>query len=197
MTSSGRDRSLTSTFPCWWTPGGAVDGCAGARTVCGPHAREKHAMSDAAEPASATELLKAACVWLGTSSGDMLRCLPPPDFGSRVTRSRREIGHLDRKTRGRACVPLPPRAGSHVRTQVSMTSRYTHVSASGHDGRRRADRRGAVGTDVSQLQPELQPGPEAAPRGDGITAGESEWGGWDSNPRPADYENYGPLHHAR
>jgi hypothetical protein len=23
------------------------------------------------------------------------------------------------------------------------------------------------------------------------------WGGWGSNPRPADYENYGPVHHAR
>ena len=54
-----------------------------------------------------------------------------------------------------------------------------------------------MGTDLSLLQPELQPGPEAAPRRGGITAGESEWGGWDSNQRPADYENYGPLHHAR
>ena len=24
----------------------------------------------------------------------------------------------------------------------------------------------------------------------------SEWGGWGSNPRPADYEKYGPVHHA-
>jgi len=24
-----------------------------------------------------------------------------------------------------------------------------------------------------------------------------QWGGWGSNPRPADYENYGFLHHAR
>jgi len=23
------------------------------------------------------------------------------------------------------------------------------------------------------------------------------WGGWGSNPRPADYENYGPVHRAR
>jgi hypothetical protein len=23
------------------------------------------------------------------------------------------------------------------------------------------------------------------------------WGGWGSNPRPADYEKYGLLHHAR
>jgi len=23
------------------------------------------------------------------------------------------------------------------------------------------------------------------------------WGGWGSNPRPADYENYGPVHRVR
>jgi len=23
------------------------------------------------------------------------------------------------------------------------------------------------------------------------------WGGWGSNPRPADYEKYGPMRHAR
>ena len=50
-----------------------------------------------------------------------------------------------------------------------------------------------MGTDVSLLQPELQPGPEAAPRRGGITAGESEWGGWGSNPRPADYEKRAPV----
>ena len=30
-----------------------------------------------------------------------------------------------------------------------------------------------------------------------VSAGEVMWGGWGSNPRPADYEKYGPMHHAR
>ena len=78
----------------------------GTRTVCGPHARKKRAMLDAAEPASATEWLKAACVQLGTPSGDVLRCSPPRNAGSCVTRSRREIEHLDRTVPEQACVPL-------------------------------------------------------------------------------------------
>jgi len=28
----------------------------------------------------------------------------------------------------------------------------------------------------------------------GISAAQTRWGGWGSNPRPADYEKYGPLH---
>ena len=30
-----------------------------------------------------------------------------------------------------------------------------------------------------------------------VSAGQGMWGGWGSNPRPADYENYGPVHRAR
>jgi hypothetical protein len=30
----------------------------------------------------------------------------------------------------------------------------------------------------------------------GLTGSFAEWGGWGSNPRPADYEKYGPMHHA-
>jgi hypothetical protein len=30
-----------------------------------------------------------------------------------------------------------------------------------------------------------------------ISAGQIRWGGWGSNPRPADYEKYGFVHHAR
>ena len=29
-----------------------------------------------------------------------------------------------------------------------------------------------------------------------IRAGQATWGGWGSNPRPADYEKYGLMHHA-
>ena len=34
----------------------------------------------------------------------------------------------------------------------------------------------------------------AAARNRRIFPGNEEWGGWGSNPRPADYENYGPVH---
>jgi hypothetical protein len=30
-----------------------------------------------------------------------------------------------------------------------------------------------------------------------LLAGHMRWSGWDSNPRPADYEKYGLLHHRR
>ena len=30
-------------------------------------------------------------------------------------------------------------------------------------------------------------------RSQGLNCGFREWGGWGSNPRPADYENYGPA----
>jgi hypothetical protein len=34
-------------------------------------------------------------------------------------------------------------------------------------------------------------------RSQGLTGSIAEWGGWGSNPRPADYEKYGSMQHAR
>jgi len=51
---------------------------------------------------------------------------------------------------------------------------------------------GAVIEDVSAMQSAL-----ASQNVSNLYSGKMQWGGWGSNPRPADYENYGPALRAR
>ncbi len=81
-------------------------------------------------------------------------------------------------------------------SQLSQTERYTHVTS--QLGQLAAERMAtALWGPENQLQPELQPEtrPRAAQDPGNIrkTPGQGtvdhEWGGWGSNPRPADYES--------
>ena len=86
----------------------------------------------------------------------------------------REVGHADK----------------------SVNDRYTHPLEQAHQRRRRADGgAGAQSEDSSMtgtyVLTMFSPGAEAAksqPAGNGSTAARTWWGGWGSNPRPADYE---------
>ena len=40
-------------------------------------------------------------------------------------------------------------------------------------------------------------GPRNGPRANADETYNRRWGGWGSNPRPTDYENYGSMHRAR
>jgi hypothetical protein len=81
-------------------------------------------------------------------------------------------------------------------SQVSQTGRYTHVTT--QLGRDAAERMaGALWDPAAQLQPELQPeinsrpakNPQETRKSPGQSTKDKEWGGWGSNPRPADYES--------
>ena len=83
-------------------------------------------------------------------------------------------------------------------SQVSQTERYTHVTTQlGKDAAARMA--GALWRQATsaQLQPELQPeirsqvadDPHGTGKRPGQGADDHEWGGWGSNPRPADYES--------
>ena len=81
-------------------------------------------------------------------------------------------------------------------SQVSQTERYTHVTT--QLGRDAADRMAdALWDSATQLQPELQPeassgpgqDPQEQPKAAGQRTDDHGWGGWGSNPRPADYES--------
>jgi Phage integrase family len=82
-------------------------------------------------------------------------------------------------------------------SQVSQTERYTHVTT--QLGREAAQRMACALWDPAtpQLQPELQPEINARSPDDllgtdkrpGQTTDDHGWGGWGSNPRPADYES--------
>jgi len=81
-------------------------------------------------------------------------------------------------------------------SQVSQTERYTHVTT--QLGRDAAGRMAAALWDPpAQLQPELQPEINSRPaqsrpdtrKSAGQQGTDDEWGGWGSNPRPADYES--------
>ena len=82
-------------------------------------------------------------------------------------------------------------------SQVSQTERYTHVTTQlGRDAAQRMA--GALWDPATpQLQPELQPEINTRPPDDlpgtdkrpGQTTDDHGWGGWGSNPRPADYES--------
>jgi Phage integrase family len=81
-------------------------------------------------------------------------------------------------------------------SQVSQTERYTHVTTQlGRDAAERMS--GALWSPAAQLQPELQPEIDSRPTNGsqetretpGQNDDDHEWGGWGSNPRPADYES--------
>ena len=44
--------------------------------------------------------------------------------------------------------------------------------------------------DVPQMSPAGPDGDPAGPAAGNVPAGRDQWGGWGSNPRPADYEKY-------
>jgi hypothetical protein len=46
-----------------------------------------------------------------------------------------------------------------------------------------------TGTDVLTLFPPEAGAEKSQPAGNGSYAGQTVWGGWGSNPRPADYES--------
>ena len=65
---------------------------------------------------------------------------------------------------------------------------------------------GQTPLDSYSMWPDADPRFEHRPADIGIQSGprladhgyqNRRWGGWGSNPRPADYENYGPVHRAR
>jgi Phage integrase family len=81
-------------------------------------------------------------------------------------------------------------------SQVSQTERYAHVTIQlGQDAAERMA--SALWGRATQLQPELQPRIRSRPSQDpqmqheiaGQGTDDGEWGGWGSNPRPADYES--------
>jgi len=87
----------------------------------------------------------------------------------------REVGHADKFGQR----PLHPSAGA------------------GPSGRRRADggssadddESSVIRTSVSILVPSVTGAAKSQPAGNRSTAGQTWWGGWGSNPRPADYES--------
>jgi hypothetical protein len=82
-------------------------------------------------------------------------------------------------------------------SQLSQTERYTHVTrALSKDAANRMS--GALWDDSPddeddqgepQLQPGLQPETIMNSRKGAKDQGQNQWGGWGSNPRPADYES--------
>jgi hypothetical protein len=53
-----------------------------------------------------------------------------------------------------------------------------------------------MGTDVPILFPSEAGAAKSQPAGNYSTAGQNVWGGWGSNPRPADYEKHARAQHA-
>ncbi len=82
-------------------------------------------------------------------------------------------------------------------SQLSQTERYTHVTRalSQHAADRMSDALwgpsvgGPNDQGPTELQPKLQPKTIMKAKEAGKTAGHTQWGGWGSNPRPADYES--------
>ena len=95
-----------------------VDGFAGARTVCGPHAREKRSTSDAAEPTSATE-------WIGRSATGR----PPADLRHKSAeccgRSRNSSGLRS----GNSKVQRPAVSSGCERVSNKVRSQLTRIDA--------------------------------------------------------------------
>ena len=96
----------------------------------------------------------------------------------------------------------PGAANVRGRTRRRVGQRPLHTPAgTGRPGRCRADRcTGAesedssmTGTDVLTLFSPEAGASKSQPAGNGSYAGQTVWGGWGSNPRPADYEETGPA----